>query len=673
MEEIIMIGIGIDTGGTYTDAVIYDLENKQILESAKSLTTKSRLETGITNVLEKLSQTALQSASFMALSTTLATNACVEGKGGRAKLVFIGVNPGTVDETYLSYGLPPSREIYFMDGDPADALRPEIKPDWIKFRQDVRTCFTDCDSIAVVQIHPKDNGAAYEKTALQIITEELDVPCITGYELFHDLNVLRRGASALLNARLMPVMKEFFKAIKVSLENLGLSLPIVIVRSDGSLMSQGFASTRPVETLLCGPAASVMGGVELADEENALIVDMGGTTSDIAIVKNHTPVTVREGIQIGIYKTFVKGLYVDTFGLGGDSAIRYENGRLYLDTERVIPLCTLSSQFPGVLAQLEELNQTGKPHSHFLHEFFVLMKEPRNKSSYTQVELDFCSALSDGPLIFTKAAAAIHKDTYNFSMKRLEQEGIVMRSGLTPTDIMHIRKDYTPFDRKASVLGAEFIARSVEITADRLTDKVYHLVKKKLYCNLVRILLSDHNSTKHKHLNPDMLNSLIEESYEDAVTHETSSFFSTQFQTHATLIGVGAPIHIFLEDVAKLLGTKAVIPRNAAVANALGAVVGNVSASYDVEIKPLYDSSDLTGYQVFTRSGCLNFKDYDAARETAIEEALDGARSEAYQRGAVGEITTSYESSISEAAIGENNLFLGEMIVGHAIGRIISL
>ena len=335
-----MIGIGIDTGGTYTDAVIYDLENKQILESAKSLTTKSRLETGITNVLEKLSQTALQSASFMALSTTLATNACVEGKGGRAKLIFIGVNPGTVDETYLSYGLPPSREIYFMDGDPADALRPEIKPDWEKFRQDIRTQFSDCDSIAVVQIHPKDNGAAYEKTAHRIITDELDVPCITGYELFHDLNVLRRGASALLNARLMPVMQDFFKAIKASLENLGLSLPIVIVRSDGSLMSQGFASTRPVETLLCGPAASVMGGVELADEENALIVDMGGTTSDIAIVKNHTPVTVREGIQIGIYKTFVKGLYVDTFGLGGDSAIRYENGNLYLDTERVIPLCT---------------------------------------------------------------------------------------------------------------------------------------------------------------------------------------------------------------------------------------------------------------------------------------------------------------------------------------------
>lgn len=147
-----MIGIGIDTGGTYTDAVIYDLENKQILESAKSLTTKSRLETGITNVLENLSQTALQSASFMALSTTLATNACVEGKGGRAKLIFIGVNPRTVDETYLSYGLPPSREIYFMDGDPADALRPEVnspavgsdlcslpaenKPDWKKLTLD---------------------------------------------------------------------------------------------------------------------------------------------------------------------------------------------------------------------------------------------------------------------------------------------------------------------------------------------------------------------------------------------------------------------------------------------------------------------------------------------------------------------------------------------------------
>ena len=78
-----MIGIGIDTGGTYTDAVIYDLNEKKILSSAKSLTTKSKLETGILNALSQLSTAHVQRADFIALSTTLATNACVESKGGR--------------------------------------------------------------------------------------------------------------------------------------------------------------------------------------------------------------------------------------------------------------------------------------------------------------------------------------------------------------------------------------------------------------------------------------------------------------------------------------------------------------------------------------------------------------------------------------------------------------
>src|SRR5690606_30033303 len=106
--------------------------------------------------------------------------------------------------------------------------------------------------------------------------------------------------------------------IKKSLAARGVKAPLVIVRSDGSLMSEEFSKVRPVETLLCGPAASVMGGIEITQEQNCLIVDMGGTTTDIAIVKNGVPVKAEEGISIGNWRTFVKGVYIETFGLGGD-------------------------------------------------------------------------------------------------------------------------------------------------------------------------------------------------------------------------------------------------------------------------------------------------------------------------------------------------------------------
>ena len=89
-----MIGLGIDTGGTCTDAVIYDLAQNTVLASAKTPTTKEDLKTGIRNVLDRLPQNLLSSCRTLALSTTLATNACVEGKWGNGRLILIGL-PGT--------------------------------------------------------------------------------------------------------------------------------------------------------------------------------------------------------------------------------------------------------------------------------------------------------------------------------------------------------------------------------------------------------------------------------------------------------------------------------------------------------------------------------------------------------------------------------------------------
>ena len=108
-----MIGIGIDTGGTYTDAVAYDMETKQVLSYGKALTTKERLETGIGAALDTLNPEHVRRAGLVALSTTLATNACVEDKGSRARLLMIGVEPETVsylEGVYRAYGFrePPA-------------------------------------------------------------------------------------------------------------------------------------------------------------------------------------------------------------------------------------------------------------------------------------------------------------------------------------------------------------------------------------------------------------------------------------------------------------------------------------------------------------------------------------------------------------------------------------
>lgn len=178
-----MIAIGIDTGGTCTDAVIYDAASHQVLSYGKTLTTKKDLKVGILGALRCLDQELLKKAEHISLSTTLATNACVEGKGGRAKLVFIGVKPAFVEKMQGTYGLPPVSEIYFLPGDASETVGEEKKPDWERFRADVREMFCEFDSVAVVQMNPKYNDGKYELLAEKIIKEELDVPCVRGYDL----------------------------------------------------------------------------------------------------------------------------------------------------------------------------------------------------------------------------------------------------------------------------------------------------------------------------------------------------------------------------------------------------------------------------------------------------------------------------------------------------------
>lgn len=193
-----------------------------------------------------------------------------------------------------------------------------------------------------------------------MIHEEREIPVVCGHTLNSETNIIRRGASTLLNARLLSVIEEFLRAVETALSQRRITAPVVIVRSDGNLMNTAFTGGHPVETLLSGPVASVMGAVELAQEQNALIVDMGGTTTDIAFVKNAVPQRVKTGIRIGGWNTFVKGLFVDTFGLGGDSGIRVSaDKQLCLEEKKTMPLCMAAAKYPTLKKHLAREAQSG--------------------------------------------------------------------------------------------------------------------------------------------------------------------------------------------------------------------------------------------------------------------------------------------------------------------------
>ena len=667
------IGIGIDTGGTYTDAVIYDFQSKTILGTSKALTTKDDLSIGILESLDALPAESVKAAEIISLSTTLATNACVEDKGGSAKLIFFGGDRNVIDKVGKEYGLPPANEMYIQESHTKFSGEIEQEPDWDLFCASIEDEFNGLEGAGIIEINAIKNSAAVEKKARDLFTQKHKIPVVCGHELFNELNCLRRGSSTLLNARLFTVIQEFMNAIKTAMAKRGINASVVIVRSDGSLMSEEFAHTRPVETLLCGPAASVMGSACLTEETNSIVVDMGGTTTDIALINNGVPHKVANGISIGKWKTFVDGLYIKTFGLGGDTAVHYSGNKLFLEDYRVVPLCVAAEKYPYIIDHLKNLIIGEKKHTKYLHEHYMLVKNIADNPRYSDEEKIFCAALKNGPLTITEAAASVPgKDIYSLNVSRLLKEGIVQMCGLTPTDIMHIKGDFNRFPKEASILGARYAALNLDISVDELCERVYDEIRRRLYMNIVKVMLENKDKDGYymkNGVNKDV-ERFINESYDMAKAGSKHEFMSVTFDTNFILTGVGAPIKIFLDDVAEMLGTKAVIPNHYEVANALGAIVGNIYATNIVEIKPNYSVAGITGYTVFGNTETKIFERIEDAEIFALAEAKNGAYEEALRRGAAGGITVDCKLSKNEAEAKDIVIHLGTYAIASAVGSI---
>lgn len=628
--------IGIDTGGTCTDAVVYDESSGKVIAFAKSLTTKEDLSVGIGNSLDKLPSEIIHQASVISLSTTLATNACVEEKGGKAKLILFGMGLEKAMQYGKNFGTYTEDDLICVETQTRFSGEIGKMPDWDELRETIKARCSDCEAMAVVEMYSRQTGALLEKKARHLIEQCLGVPTVCGYELFDDLNYLKRGASSLLNAKLIPLVSKFIEAVQSAAKKRRLDMPVVIVRSDGTIMSLEYTRLHPIETLLCGPAASAIGANKLSGKSDAVIVDMGGTTSDIAVLQNGKPVKIEGGVHIGNWKTFVSGLYIDTFGLGGDSGIRYQEGKMLLGTRRLIPICILAAQYPTVVPQLKDLNM--RPNSQYIHEFLLLQHEPKRLADYTQQEIRLIEALKSGPLSLPRAAEAVGTNLYSFHTQRLEDENIIMRSGLTPTDIMHIKGDYSKYCTEASRYAADFVACNLKTTREELCDKIYDAVCQKLYLNLIRIFLEK----KYDFLDKKRFGETVEKLF----SSEWEAFFSDRSDKKdkikisaklpVPLIGIGGPSHIFLDKVAKALGTTAVIPEYSMVANAVGAAVCHAGFEIRVLIRPIYEKHIIiSGYKVFAKGISKKFypTEYEDSIKYAEKIAESLAKEEAKARG----------------------------------------
>lgn len=602
------LGLGIDTGGTFTDGALVELESGRVVSKAKALTTRADLLLGIRNCLASLDRSLFPEVRLTGLSTTLATNSIVEGKGARVGLLLLVPDPRTFA---LPGGLPAEQTVVLAGAH--DRRGEESVPlDLEAAEGAVRRLSPLVDAFAVTGYFSIYN-AAHEVRIREVIAAACGKPVVCGHELSGDVGLLERGTTAALNARLLPVIGELLGAVRSVLDEIGVRGPLLVVKGDGSLLKEETAAAVPVETVLSGPAASVVGACRLTGLADAVIVDMGGTTSDVAVVRNGAAATSRDGALIGGWKTRVHAVDMWTVGLGGDSRISVRSKReIRIGPRRAVPLCLAARTHPELKERLlafprAEGRRVGVP------EFATLVRRPLFPLSRQEQKL--LEAL-DGRAVERERLEKVVSPFV--SVDRFVELGYVAEIAFTPTDLLHAAEKLELWDVEAARAALRILAARADLPEPELVELLSREITEALKLSVASKVLADSGEgpeVGHGDLLP-FLGRLLRRRGGGGLA------FSPRLEV--PLVGVGAPAAHFFPTVAEELGARLFIPEHAEVANAVGAVTGRVVEKAEMRIRPAHPE----GFAVVSPDAQRRFGTLDEA----VAFATEHTRSLAFQR-----------------------------------------
>jgi len=652
----IKIGLGVDAGGTYTDAVIFDLEKNLTLCKAKSLTTRWDFTVGISKALEQLDQDFLRKIELVSLSTTLATNAIVENEGQKVGLILL--SPFGLDIAQnISYRL---KSIIQGQLDISGREILPVNPDEIRsvVAQMVNNHHVTAFAVSgfAGSINPE-----HELQVKKIIQEETGLVVSCGHELSDSLNFQTRAVTAMLNARIIPRLANLLLDLEKVLERYGVNSPVVVVKGDGTLMSSEMAKMRPVETILSGPAASVAGAKHLTGIEDALVVDMGGTTTDTAALSSGLVSLNEEGSYVGGHRTHVKALDIRTIGLGGDSLIRYERAQFLIGPKRVAPIAWLGRNWPGTEMAIGYLSLHLKRHRATTRKMQILVKTGEVKSmQLSSLEEEIIRLLEERPYSLDEllhSTGAIAEGSLH--LERLEENFVIQRCGLTLTDLLHINGSFEEWDSETARQYAGFYSFLAQMPMPEMIDHILELGVKRLSMELLKRRLDDDTD-------PDKMDTCpVCKTLVHHLLNEQHPNYEVAINFNHPVIGIGAPIKFFLPQAVTPFKAKAIVPENADVANAIGAITSHVFIQKQLWIVPGKED----GFIVEGISGARKFKNIDDADWFVREELADIIHKKAIEAGtSCRSITFETKDSIPLAASGEA-VFLKRTISASLKGR----
>ncbi len=620
--------LGIDTGGTYTDGVLLEYESRRVLANHKSLTTKRDFAIGIEEVIEGIHIEDPSAIRMVSVSTTLATNAIAEGKGKRVALFLIGYDPDLLSRFQLD-GRLATPNFYFFDGG-HDLYGREKKPlDLPGILAKVVEIKDKVDAIAISAYFSPLNPE-HENRVYKAISSVCDLPLVLGHQLSTKLGSVERATTAALNASLLAVLHDFIIAVRRAMEKRQIDAPLMVVRGDGTLMSDEFAARTPVETIHSGPAASAIGGRFLSRRDDALIVDVGGTTTDIALIVDGQVTVSEEGATVSNYKTSVKAANLLSIALGGDSHISQgHDNEILLGPERVTPLAYLAWSYPQVHRQLKALalRSWSQATPDWL-EYWFLLRDPADLGAFHSTrEQELVALLRDGPRAvpdILKELKLLH--TAQVGVPDLFRQEIVGRAGLTSTDLMHIDGRYDVWDAEASALAWKVFCQFQFRDPDEVRKEVWTHASEMIVHAILTFLAERPLQLGDRQRSLDGVDSDMARWFFYNSLYRVHPHLDTSIRLTQPIIGIGAPAGIFLPPVAEALHTELLLPEHHQVANAVGAIAGSVMVEEELLIYPQLSRSGLEvfGYYVQAHDERFEFEE--------LADALAHARSLSQQR-----------------------------------------
>ena len=672
--------LGIDTGGTFTDAVLLD-DRKQVIAAAKSLTTRFDLAVGIGGALDKLPQDALDKVALVSLSTTLTTNSVVEGKGSPVCVLLAGYDAAQIKASGMVELLGADAIVSLPGGHDAGGnaiatLDEEASKAAILKHASRVSAFAISASFAV-------RNPQHELQLREWVTALTDKPVTCGHELASSLGAPRRAMTVALNARMITHVKALIDSVKRTLHARQIDAPLMIVKGDGTLINAASALARPVGTVLSGPAASVIGACALSGVSNAIVADMGGTTTDIAVVRNGRPELSVDGALIGDWRPMVEAVKVYSIGLGGDSEVRFLGGKgLAIGPRRVVPISLLAHAHPEVLPVLER-QQNESPHGSQIRFALRLQSDEALISRLPDDELRAWERLAKGPIDLERSN--IEDRPLSRALARLERKGLAIYSGFTPSDAAHVLGMATHWSQTAATLAARIWARQMRYMyglgtwalgdAVAPSRQVVDLVLSTICQKLIEAGLNDAGQMNEDRAS-NMAALLTQMALQgrstassplagaSANTTPSTSVFSLQFAPDMPLVAVGAPASSYYPAVASALGMALRVPQYAEVANAVGAVLGEVSQRIHITVtQPVRGT-----FRVYTKGGPKDFAGVDAAIAHAKELAATEATQNAVSAGADG-VTIAFSQTDNTVNNDiDGNMFFEAIITATASG-----